>query len=226
MSMTNIPTKAMTNGEYASLINNWQQAKCIKSRNIVVMNVVNLVFSVVNRFKTNNSQDDLFSEGVLGIMKACDTFSSEKGASFLTYARVCAKNNILDYIKNDNVIPRGSKLSFFPSPTSHSEVQKLAILADVPYDTAKKYAMIRARSSSEDADETITSDTTYETAVMLERCEQLVMQLQRVSPREYEILTRHLINEDTYKTLGNRFNISFQRVEQIIKHTKAQLGAL
>jgi len=212
------------------LVRHWQTTKCITSRNKVVTNVINLVHSVVNRFKTNNSQDDLFSEGVLGVMKACDTYSSDKGACFLTYARTCAKNNILDYLRNDNVVPRGSKsmhssnLSFFPAPHSHSEIQKLAILADVPYATALKYATTSRGSSAEAANEVLTGDSTLEGAIVLERCEQLIESLQRVKPRDYEILSQHLVDDDTYKTIGNRFDISSQRVEQIIKQVKSQLG--
>jgi RNA polymerase sigma factor (sigma-70 family) len=196
------------------------------------MNVVNLVHSVVNRFKTNNSQDDLFSEGILGVMKACDTYSSEKNTCFLTYARTCAKNNILDYLRTDNVVPRGSKtmhhsnLSFFPVPHSHSEVQKLALLADVPYDTAQRYAMHSRGSSLEAADDLLTRDSTLEGAIMLERTEQLVASLERVKPREYAMLSQYFIDNDTFKTIGKRFELSSQRVEQIIKQVKSQLGVL
>lgn len=222
----------MNNTEYLELVGNWQQYKCLESRNKVVVGVVNLIYSIANKFKTPNSQDDLFSEGILGAIKACDTFSSENGSGFLTYARTCIRNYMLDYLRTDHVIPKGShsmhhsNLSYHPTPINHSEVQKLSLLANVPYEAAQKYAMMGREASFEEAGDVITSDTTYEAAVMLEYYEQLVAGLQRVKSRECDMLSSHYIQEKTFKQLGSEYSVSSQRAQQILKSAIKKLGVV
>jgi RNA polymerase sigma factor (sigma-70 family) len=222
----------MTNEEYIALVNKWQTQACYASRNKAVMGLVNLVHNVANRFKTNNSRDDLFSEGIIGAMKACDSFSSEKNALFLTYARVCIKNYMLNFLRTDHVIPRGSKsmhssnLSFHPVPTRHSEVEKLSLLADVSYESAQRYASMGHSAALEEAGDVITTDTTYEQVVMLERCEQLAERLEQVKDREQQMMNEHFFEEKTYKEIGDEHDVSSQRVQQIIKHVVQKLGVI
>lgn len=223
-------TNNMNNTEYLKLIGRWQAQGCYQSRNKIVVGVINLVYQIANRFKTSNSQDDLFSEGILGVMKACDTFSSENGSGFLTYARTCIRNNMLDYLRTDHVIPKGSRsmhhsnLSYHPIPSSHSEVQELALLTNVSYQAAQKYAMMARGDSFDEVSDLITSDTTYEAVLMLERYEQLTKGLQKVKVREYDMLNRYYIEERTFRELGDEYDISSQRAQQMIKSVIRKLG--
>lgn len=49
--------------------------------------------------KSSADRDDLVSEGILGLMNAVKTYSSDKGASFSTYAGVCVNNRMLTALK-------------------------------------------------------------------------------------------------------------------------------
>ena len=63
-------------------------------------------------YKTSPAdRDDLVSEGILGLMNAINTYSPEKGASFGTYAGVCANNRIINALKKQQRI-RGREGSF------------------------------------------------------------------------------------------------------------------
>lgn len=217
----------MDNNNYLTLVTNWQTNHCLESRNMVVMGVVALVQSVVKKFKSRNSQEDLFNEGIIGVMQACDTYDSTKG-SFLTYAKNCARFNIMDYVRHDSVIPRGSRsmhshnLSYSPVPESHSEIVNLALKKGLSYSTVQKYAM----SGGVDSDfqhEVEGRDTTLLEAELLEQCEQLTERLERLKPRHYAILNRHFVQEETYSTIAEEFGVSDKRIGQIIKYAVDRL---
>lgn len=217
----------MENNNYLALVTNWQTNRCLDSRNKVVMGVLALVQSIVKKFKSRNSQEDLFNEGIIGVMQACDTYDSTKG-SFLTYAKNCVKFNIMDYVRHDSVIPKGSRsmhshnLSYSPVPESHSEILNLALKKGLPYATVQKYAM----SGGIDSDfqhEVEGRDTTLLEAELLEQCEQLSERFERLKPRHYAILNRHFVEEETYATIGEEFGVSDKRIGQIIKYAVEKL---
>ncbi|MBQ8624271.1 MAG: sigma-70 family RNA polymerase sigma factor [Oscillospiraceae bacterium] len=58
-----------------------------------------------------NDQDDLFSEGLLGLMNSVKTYNSDKKASFSTYASVCISNRMINAIKkSDRILKREENL--------------------------------------------------------------------------------------------------------------------
>ena len=46
--------------------------------------------------------DDIVQEGMIGLLKAINSFNLEGKVSFITYAHECIRNRILDYIRNGN----------------------------------------------------------------------------------------------------------------------------
>ncbi|MDE6276428.1 MAG: sigma-70 family RNA polymerase sigma factor [Clostridia bacterium] len=44
--------------------------------------------------------DDIVQEGMIGLLKAINTFNLDGKVSFITYAHECIKNRLLDYIRN------------------------------------------------------------------------------------------------------------------------------
>lgn len=58
-----------------------------------------------------SDQDDLFSEGLLGLMNSVKTYDKEKKASFSTYASVCISNRMINAIKkSDRILKREENL--------------------------------------------------------------------------------------------------------------------
>ncbi len=58
-----------------------------------------------------SDQDDLFSEGLLGLMNSVKTYDKEKKASFATYASVCISNRMINAIKkSDRILKREENL--------------------------------------------------------------------------------------------------------------------
>ena len=78
-----------------------------------------LVHKVIrSKFKYNyNDYDDLYSEGVIGLINAVDSFDVSKGNKFSTYAFWCIYYNIINYlerVKNKyNVLSLDVEYEFF-----------------------------------------------------------------------------------------------------------------
>ena len=64
-------------------------------------NYKGLVNSIARTFFLKGvDRDDIVQEGMIGLLKAINTFNLDGEASFITYAHECIKNRLLDYIRN------------------------------------------------------------------------------------------------------------------------------
>ena len=72
----------------------------MKARNKLIEHNLRLVAHIVRKYyASNKNQDDLISIGSIGLIKAVDSFKSENGARFATYAGKCLQNEILMYFR-------------------------------------------------------------------------------------------------------------------------------
>lgn len=74
---------------------------------MALLEVINRYRSIVlaisrSYFLAGGDQDDLAQEGMVGLYKACRSYTKEQGASFSTFARMCIKRSICDAIKIAN----------------------------------------------------------------------------------------------------------------------------
>lgn len=70
------------------------------ARNILVEHNLRLVVYIAKRFEnTGTGIEDLISIGTLGLIKAINTFRSDKSIKLATYASRCIENEILMYIR-------------------------------------------------------------------------------------------------------------------------------
>lgn len=71
-----------------------------EARNILVEHNLRLVVYIAKRFEnTGTGIEDLISIGTLGLIKAINTFRSDKSIKLATYASRCIENEILMYIR-------------------------------------------------------------------------------------------------------------------------------
>lgn len=74
-----------------------------EARNILVEHNLRLVVYIAKRFEnTGTGIEDLISIGTLGLIKAINTFRSDKSIKLATYASRCIENEILMYIRKRN----------------------------------------------------------------------------------------------------------------------------
>ena len=76
-----------------------------KSRNILIEHNLRLVVYIARKFEnTGVGLEDLISIGTIGLIKAINTFKTDKNIKLATYASRCIENEILMYLrKNSNI---------------------------------------------------------------------------------------------------------------------------
>ena len=74
-----------------------------KSRQILIEHNLRLVVYIAKKFEnTNICVDDLISIGTIGLIKAINTFKTDKQIKLATYASRCIENEILMYLRKNN----------------------------------------------------------------------------------------------------------------------------
>ena len=67
-----------------------------EAKNILISHNLRLVAHIVKKYSNSSKEaDDLISVGTIGLIKAINSFSPEKGAQLSTYAARCIENEIL-----------------------------------------------------------------------------------------------------------------------------------
>lgn len=90
------PLSAADEKKYFDLYENGD----INARNTLIEHNLRLVAHIVKKYYTvTNEQDDLISIGTIGLIKAVNTFSYDKGTRFATYASRCIENQILMHFR-------------------------------------------------------------------------------------------------------------------------------
>lgn len=102
--------------------------KCKKGDEVALEEIINRYRSIVlaisrSYFLAGGDQDDLVQEGVLGLYKACLSYTKEQGASFSTFARMCIKRKICDAIK----IANRKKFHMLNDSLTHSSSTNFAL---------------------------------------------------------------------------------------------------
>lgn len=71
------------------------------AKNELIEHNLRLVAHVVKKYYTADDQDDLISIGTIGLIKAVNTFKSDKKIRLATYAARCIENEILMHFRNN-----------------------------------------------------------------------------------------------------------------------------
>ncbi|MBO5270364.1 MAG: sigma-70 family RNA polymerase sigma factor, partial [Clostridia bacterium] len=73
------------------------------ARQKLILHNLRLVSHIVRKYyasSQNGEQEDLVSIGIIGLVKAVDSFSVKNGARFATYAAKCIQNEILMHFRS------------------------------------------------------------------------------------------------------------------------------
>ena len=73
----------------------------------------NLIYKIASRYSGYYSMDDLFQEGVKGVIKAIENYRDNCGTKFSTYAYDYILGEIIRFINNDRTIRVNSDLLKF-----------------------------------------------------------------------------------------------------------------
>lgn len=74
----------------------------MEEREQLIIENEKLVYMVIKKLKIYNQLEDYYDVGILGLIKAADTYDKTKGYAFSTYAVKCIENEIKQEIRRTN----------------------------------------------------------------------------------------------------------------------------
>lgn len=175
------------------------------ARQKLILHNLRLVSHLVRKYYSSSPEgEDLVSIGVIGLVKAVDTFKIESGTRFATYAARCIQNEILMY---------------FRAQKKHTGEISINETIDVDRD-GNPLTYMDIISTSEDLGEDLDRKTQIERALRLVK--------NTLDERERQIITMRyglfgLDRSFTQKEIAERLNISRSYVSRIEKSALEKL---
>ena len=99
-----------------------------KAREVLINHNLRLVAHIVKKYSNSLEADDLISVGTIGLIKAVDSFDSNKGVLLSTYASRCIENEILMLIRANKKHKDIVSLNTMLSPKADSDEMELGNL--------------------------------------------------------------------------------------------------
>lgn len=99
--MSNSFPKPLTSKEEEHYLKLYENGD-LEAKNTLIVKNLRLVAHIAKKYSnTNYSPDDLISIGTIGLIKAINTYSSEKSTKLSTYASRCIENEILMFMRSE-----------------------------------------------------------------------------------------------------------------------------
>ena len=96
----NLPKPKLNN---KSALDLWNQEHSEYAKEQIILCNQGMVGMILKKMNLNILDEDLFATGILGLVKAVNTFDFDKGFAFSTYAAMCIKNEILMTLRKKRV---------------------------------------------------------------------------------------------------------------------------
>lgn len=87
--------KPLSAEEEAKYLKEYRENGDIKARDILIKHNLRLVAHIAKKYQGAEDTDDLISVGSIGLIKAINTYSTDKGTQLSTYTARCIENEIL-----------------------------------------------------------------------------------------------------------------------------------
>lgn len=181
------------------------QAGDMDAKNILVEKNLRLVAHIVKKYAASGrDMDELIAIGIVGLVKAVNTFKAEKGSRLGTYAARCIDNELLMMLRTERKLNR--EISLYEPIGTDKEGNEISFI-DVVEDT---------------------SENVVDRMVLSERIQKMYRAIEDVlSDREREIIYRRYglmgIPETTQREIGRSLGISRSYVSRIEKKALEKL---
>ena len=174
------------------------------AREQLIEHNLRLVAHIAKKYESKNDlMEDLISIGIIGLIKAVDSFSNDKGVRLATYSAKCIENEILMHLRSNK--KNTKNVSLFDSIGEDKDGSIITLMDVVP-------------SSSLPLDMQLDRKN---------KINQLISYLPKLDERELEIITlRYGLgnNEElTQNEIAKKFNISRSYVSRIEKRALTKL---
>lgn len=96
----NVPM--LTHEEEINLFTKYKNENCLKSIEKIILSHVRYVAGITRQYRNYEmDSDDLFQEGLIGLMKAAKTYEVERQYRFVSYATIYIRGQMLQFIKDN-----------------------------------------------------------------------------------------------------------------------------
>ena len=168
-----------------------------ESKEILVKHNLRLVAHIAKKYANYGDNDELISIGSIGLMKAIESFKSDKGTSLATYASRCIENEILMTMR-----------------TSKKHRSNVSLNEPIGVDKDGNQLVIMDMLES---DQDVIEDV--ENSIMMEKLSQITKSA--LDEKEYQIIKLRYGLENTgaltQREVAKKFNISRSYVSRIEK---------
>lgn len=177
----------------------------LEAKNILIERNLRLVAHIVKKYiATGREMDELIAIGIVGLVKAVNTYSTDKGSRLGTYAARCIDNELLMLLRNER--KRSREISLYE-----------------PIGTDKEGNEIRFMDVVED-----NSENVLDRMMVDERIVKMYRGIDGVlSKREREVICKRYgllgYEEVTQREVGSRMGISRSYVSRIEKKALQKL---
>lgn len=86
----------------------WITCRSEYAKEQIILSNYSIVFSVMQKLSIPASDEDMFQTGIIGLLKAINTFDVSKGYQFSTYAFPIVRNEILLSFRKKQKIRKSS----------------------------------------------------------------------------------------------------------------------
>lgn len=114
----------------------------LEARNILIKHNLRLVVFIAKKYVNYPDNDELISIGIMGLMKAINSFNPDKGSQLATYASRCIENEILMAMRGYK--KRAADLSIYESIGSDKNGNEVTIIDLLQTDEDSVYSKLDA----------------------------------------------------------------------------------
>jgi RNA polymerase sigma factor FliA len=189
------------------------------SRNEYIENNLTLAKNVAYKMNCRHALaqfDDVLSYANLGLILAADTYETNRGSSFKTYAYHCIRGSIIDGLRQEKVIHRIRRKDYQPDDgTNRNAVISVSTpLRDMDNIYLKPNMMMSKKSVYFDDHEGLEpggedAAVYLEKEIDLKKKRKILMRAIKKLPRKMrELLEKHYFQNKTLKEAGAEMNLS------------------
>ena len=188
----------------ASYLRQYQNGD-MHARDILIERNLRLVAHIVKKYiHSGKETDELISIGIIGLVKAVNTYNFDKGSRLATYAARCIDNELLMLMRGDK--KRSREVSLYDPIGTDKEGTEITLLSIIEHNNEDVVEQLARKQS-------------------LQKLSKIISEV--LTPREYFVVIRRYglfgHSESTQRELASQLNISRSYVSRIEKKALEKL---
>lgn len=181
------------------------QSGDMHARDILIERNLRLVAHIVKKYMNSGKEtDEMISVGIVGLVKAVNTYNFEKGSRLATYAARCIDNELLMLMRGDRKLSR--EVSLYDPIGTDKEGNEITLLSILEHEDEDIIDQLDKKQS-------------------LRKLSKILSKV--LTPREYFVVIRRYglygHHETTQRELAEQLNISRSYVSRIEKKALEKL---